>query len=80
MKTSQFRVRLNDDNSAALRNLADKSGLSPIDIATTLLHSALVAVRESKGTASFPFKFKIQGFEQSTRTIEPELTTTNRRK
>ena len=60
MKTTQFRVRLNEDNSAALRKLADDSGSSPIEIATMLLHSSLLAVRGAPDRVKFPFKFQIE--------------------
>ena len=60
MKTTQFRVRLNEDNSAALRQLADDSGSSPIEIATMLLHSSLVAIRSKPHKVKFPFQFEVE--------------------
>ena len=63
MKTNQFRVRLNEDNSQCLRFLANESGSSPIEIATMLLHSALLAVRDAKGTSPFPVRFEVKKME-----------------
>jgi hypothetical protein len=74
MQTTQFRVRLNEDNAAFVRKLAEDSGLSPIDISTTLLHAACVAMREGKGRAPFPPRFEIaeaRGGESHYRLNEP---------
>lgn len=60
MKTTQFRVRLNEDNSEMLRKLANDSGATPIEIATMLLHSSLVAIRASPDCVKFPFAFEVE--------------------
>ena len=59
MQTTQFRVRVNEDNSATLRRLAGDSGVQPIDIATMLLHAAVAAVRENGGKIHLPPRFKV---------------------
>jgi hypothetical protein len=60
MKSSQTRVRINQDNTETLRKLADQTGLQQIDVATMLLHSALNAVREHHGQVPMVVKFKIE--------------------
>jgi hypothetical protein len=70
MKTAQFRVRLNEDNSDALRQLAADSGSSPIEIATMLLHSSLVAIRSKPHKVKFPFRFEVE--ETSILTTKPK--------
>ena len=58
MQTKQVRVRLNEDNAAYLRRLADESGLQPIAVATMALHSALTAMRETN-RVTFPVRFHV---------------------
>ncbi len=60
MKSGQVRVRVNQDNGEVLKALAEQTGLGQVDVATMLLHAALSAVVEARGTASFPVRFHVE--------------------
>jgi hypothetical protein len=50
--------------------LAADSGSSPIEIATMLLHSSLVAIRSKPHKVKFPFRFEVE--ETSILTTKPK--------
>lgn len=60
MKTTEFRVRLSDENSAMVKQMAESAGLQYKDIATMLLHAACAAVRTDYRAVNFPVKFRIE--------------------
>jgi hypothetical protein len=59
MQTEQVRVRISKENAGVLKRWADDSGLQQIEIATMLLHAAVLAVRDSKGKVCFPVRFEV---------------------
>lgn len=67
MKSIQTRVRVNQDDAESLRHLADESGLQQVEVATMLLHAALVSVRESGGNVPFPVRFAVINREKISR-------------
>jgi hypothetical protein len=67
MKSSQARVRLNQDNADTLRRLAEQSGMQPIEVASMLMHAALTAIRDSHGKVPFPVRFLVENADVDTR-------------
>lgn len=67
-------MRLNDENSAMVKAMAEGAGLQYKDIATMLLHAACAAVRSDYRAVNFPIKFRIEISENAALQMNEEKT------
>lgn len=59
MRTEQIRLRLTDDETALLRELAGRCGLQPTALAAVFVRAALHAVAHNAEHIPMPLRFEI---------------------
>ena len=57
-KPSQIRIRISEDDARTMSDLTDDV-LSVTDIATYVLHGAILAIRENGGKVELPPRFTV---------------------